>query len=93
MTTSIKVKFWAIVLELNNQNINVERNKIESKSAEKLLKYRKMFKDIFTFLGLYQRDNNVLCCPRNQYSKFKNQTNQIILSHKHLMLKNKKQYI
>ena len=30
-------------------------NKIVSKSVEKLLKYRKMFKDILTFFGLNYR--------------------------------------
>ena len=45
-----------MVSELNNQNIKVERNKIVSTSAEKLLKYRILFKDILTFLGLNYRD-------------------------------------
>ena len=44
-----------IMSELNNQNINVERNKIVSKSTEKLLKYLVLFKEILTFLGLDYR--------------------------------------
>ena len=36
------------------------RNKILSKFVEKLLKYRIMFKDIPTFLGLYYRDAPVI---------------------------------
>ena len=36
------------------------RNKIKSKFVEKLLTYRKMLKDIFTFLGLCHRDDSFI---------------------------------
>ena len=36
------------------------RNKIVSKFVEKLLKYRIMFKDILTFLGLDYRDASLI---------------------------------
>ena len=39
-----------ILTELNKRNINV--NKIVSKFVAKLLKYRILFKNLLTFLGL-----------------------------------------
>ena len=55
-----------------------------SKFVTKLFKYRLLFKDILTFLGLNYIDpsyNNIVpCCNRNQYSK--NLMNRITISHK-----------
>ena len=49
-----------LVLNMSKKCIKVERNKFVSKSAEKLLKYRIMFKDILTFLGLDYRDASLI---------------------------------
>ena len=47
--------------KLNNQNIKYKsQNKILSKFNEKLLKYKIMFQDILTFLGLDYRDASLL---------------------------------
>ena len=54
----------------------------------KLLKYRIMFKDILTILGLDYRDATLITlyffCPRNQNSK--NQINGISMSYKKLKI-------
>ena len=55
MTTFIKANINTCrVSELNNQNI------IVSKFVEKLLKYRILFKNIPTLLGLYYRDASLM---------------------------------
>ena len=50
--------------ELNNKNINLyksrKKNKIVSKSVEKLVKYRILFKNILTFLGLDYKDASLI---------------------------------
>ncbi len=79
-----------IVSVMNNQNINVNsRSKIVIKFVEKLLKYRLMFKDILTFLGLDYRDASLITMffVVLGISILKNQINGIILSHRNLLLK------
>ncbi len=57
-------------------------NKTVSKFVAKLFKYKILFKDILTFLGLDYINALpiVLCCPRYQSSI--NLTNKIFISHK-----------
>ena len=52
--------------------IKVEQNKIVSKSAEKLLKCRILFKDMLTFLGLNYRDASLITMyffPKTEFKK------------------------
>ena len=62
------------------------KNKNLSNIVEKLLKYRIIFKDVLTFLGLDYRDASLLTLFFViQYSK--NQINRIIITHKNFILK------
>ena len=63
------------------------RNKIISKFVEKLLKYRIMFKDIFTFLGNNYREASLIISyfvKKNQYS---DQMNWLVISHEKILPK------
>ena len=62
------------------------------KFVAKLLKYRIMYKDILTFLGLDYRVAllKILYLIVIGIKKSKNQINRMILSHKKLFLKSKK---